>query len=78
MFQRPQFYFLVFQETLLPPEEELQANLQDFVDWKAHRARVYKRLVQDKQDRIERQRQFPPQIGGQYSFRAGPTVRSID
>ena len=64
------------QETLLPPEEELQASLQDFVDWKAHRARVYKRLVGDKLSRSIRHHQFPPQFGGQYSYRTGPTIRT--
>lgn len=67
---------LYSQETLLPPEEELQSSLQDFVDWKAHRARVYKRLVTDKQSRSIRHQQFPPQFRGQYSFRTGPTVRT--
>ncbi|XP_052818491.1 uncharacterized protein LOC128244528 isoform X1 [Mya arenaria] len=71
-------YHLRQVETLLPPEEELQANLQDFVDWKAHRARVYRRLVHNKHERNERKSQFPTQIGGQYCFRTGPTVRSID
>ncbi|XP_052261967.1 uncharacterized protein LOC127865918 isoform X2 [Dreissena polymorpha] len=62
-------------ETLLPPETELQANLQDFVDWKAHRARVYNRLVKNKTSRVARHSQFPPQFAGQYCYRTGPTVR---
>jgi hypothetical protein len=59
----------------LPPEEELQTNLQDFVDWKAHRVRVYNRLVNDKHKRTILKQQYPTQYGGQYCFRTGPTVR---
>ncbi|XP_053382174.1 uncharacterized protein LOC123564088 [Mercenaria mercenaria] len=67
-------YHLRQVETLLPPEEELQTNLQDFVDWKAHRVRVYNRLVQNKHKRTALKQQFPTP-GGQYCFRTGPTVR---
>lgn len=69
-------YHLRQVETLLPDEEELQRDLQDFVDWRAHRAKVYNRLVRDRQDRVVRHNQFPPQYGGQYSFRSGPTVKN--
>lgn len=68
-------YHLRQVETLLPPEEELQTNLQDFVDWKAHRVRVYNRLVNDKHKRTILKQQYPTQYGGQYCFRTGPTVR---
>lgn len=62
-------------ETLLPPEEELQEGLQEYVDWKAYRAKVYNRLVKNKLNRTTRQRQFPTQISGQYNFRTGPLAR---
>lgn len=62
-------------ETLLPPEEELQENLQDYVDWTAYRAKVYDRLVKNKIDRTGRRRQFPTQFSGQYCFRTGHVAR---
>ncbi|KAL4239779.1 hypothetical protein ACF0H5_000582 [Mactra antiquata] len=68
-------YHLRQVETLLPQEEELQSNLQDFIDWRAHRARVYNRLVKNKHSRRTRHQQFPTQYSGQYCFRTGPTIR---
>ena len=62
----------VFQECPFPADEVLQNRLQDYVNWEAHRARVYRRLVTDIREKQARRKQFLPNIPGRYCFRSGP------
>ncbi|XP_048248593.1 uncharacterized protein LOC124151217 isoform X1 [Haliotis rufescens] len=59
-------------ECPFPDEVELQKNLKDYVNWEAHRAKIYRRLVRQKQKHHAKKKQFLPQYVGQYSFRTGP------
>ncbi|XP_067672028.1 uncharacterized protein [Haliotis asinina] len=59
-------------ECPFPDEAELQKNLKDYVNWEAHRAKIYRRLVRQKQKHHAKKKQFLPQYVGQYSFRTGP------
>ncbi|KAK7507938.1 hypothetical protein BaRGS_00000903 [Batillaria attramentaria] len=59
------------RECPFPGEEVLQSRLQDYVNWEAHRARVYRRLVTDIRQRQARRKQFLPHIPGTYCFRSG-------
>ncbi|XP_041362226.1 uncharacterized protein LOC121378215 [Gigantopelta aegis] len=59
-------------ECPFPTDDYLQKNLQDYVNWKAHRAKMYRRLVKRKLKRDAMKKQFLPQYEGQYCFRTGP------
>ncbi|XP_076461039.1 uncharacterized protein LOC143293722 [Babylonia areolata] len=58
-------------ECPFPAEDTLQNNLQDYVNWEAHRARVYRRLVSGIRQKQVRRRQFPRVLPGLYDFRSG-------
>ncbi len=62
----------MFQEVPFPTDEELQAKLQEYVNWQAVRAQTYGKIVREKQLRDSRRRQFLPHLPGQYDFRAAP------
>ncbi|XP_021350615.1 uncharacterized protein LOC110448602 isoform X2 [Mizuhopecten yessoensis] len=59
-------------ESRFPPDEALQRSLQSYVNWQADRKKMYLTVVNDKQKRKEKRRQYLPQYTGQYCFRTGP------
>ncbi|XP_060071554.1 uncharacterized protein LOC132551433 [Ylistrum balloti] len=59
-------------ESRFPSDEALQKSLQNYVNWEADRKKMYLSVVNDKQRRKEKRRQYLPQYTGQYCFRTGP------